>query len=95
MTTTILDAVLKVFDSIATWFAEVMPVVLAIFYADGQLTILGVLAVAGLAISVIFLIMGVIQNFLHFRGQHPTLTSKPFQGGVGVLAFARFPLNTG
>lgn len=68
MTTTILDAVLKVFDSIATWFAEVMPVVLAIFYTDGQLTVLGVLAVAGLAISVIFLIMGVIQNFLHFRG---------------------------
>lgn len=68
MTTTILDAVLNVFDSIASWFAEVMPVVLAIFYNDGQLTILGVLAVAGLAISVIFLIMGVIQNFLHFRG---------------------------
>lgn len=68
MTSTILDAVLNVFDSIASWFAEVMPVVLAIFYTDGQLTILGVLAVAGLGISVIFLIMGVIQNFLHFRG---------------------------
>lgn len=64
----IIDAILAVFSAIASWFAEVIPVVLSVFWADGALTILGALAVAGLAISVIFLIMGVIQNFLHFRG---------------------------
>lgn len=64
----VITAILGVFDVIATWFAEIMPTILAIFYAEGSLTILGALAVAGLAISVIFLIMGVIQNFLHFRG---------------------------
>lgn len=64
----IITAIINVFNSIANWFATVMPTVLEIFYAEGSLTILGALAVAGLAISVIFLIMGVIQNFLHFRG---------------------------
>lgn len=64
----IVNAIIGVFNSIATWFAEIMPTVLAIFYTEGSLTILGALAVAGLAVSVIFLIMGVIQNFLHFRG---------------------------
>ena len=68
MQTNIIDAVLAVFDQIAEWFSEVMPTILNIFYAEGNLTILGVLAVAGLAISVVFLVMGVIQNFLHFRG---------------------------
>jgi hypothetical protein len=38
------------------------------FYAEGALTFLGVLAVAGLAVSVVFLLMGVVSNFLHFRG---------------------------
>lgn len=64
----IITAILAVFTAIATWFGDVMPVVLSVFWADGSLTILGALAVAGLAVSVIFLIMGVIQNFLHFRG---------------------------
>lgn len=68
MTTNIIDAVLNVFDQIAGWFSDIMPTILEIFYAEGNLTILGVLAVAGLAISVVFLVMGVIQNFLHFRG---------------------------
>lgn len=64
----VITSILNVFNSIADWFAEIMPTILAIFYAEGNLTILGALAVVGLAISVIFLIMGVIQNFLHFRG---------------------------
>jgi hypothetical protein len=51
------------------WFVEIMPTLLGIFWqAETGLTILGYLAVASLAISVIFLIIGVIQNFLHFRG---------------------------
>lgn len=64
----VINSILNVFNSIADWFAQIMPTILKIFYAEGNLTILGALAVVGLAISVIFLIMGVIQNFLHFRG---------------------------
>lgn len=63
-----LAPITTVFSEIITWIVDAMSDVLAIFYADNSLTFLGVLAVAGLAISVFFLIMGVIQNFLHFRG---------------------------
>lgn len=65
---TILEAVFAVFSAIAEWFVEVLPVISTLFYANGALTLLGVLGIAGLAISVVFLLIGVIQNFLHFRG---------------------------
>lgn len=66
---TILESVLDVFDAISTWIVGAVTNVMPMFYvAETGLTFLGVLAVAGLAISVIFLIIGVIQNFLHFRG---------------------------
>ena len=67
-TATVLDAILNVFTSVGTWIAGAVEQVTPMFYAEGALTFLGVLAVAGLAISVVFLIIGVIQNFLHFRG---------------------------
>lgn len=67
--TTVLDQVLNVFDSIGGWIPEAVTNLIPMFYApDTGLTFLGVLAVAGLAFSVIFLVMGIIQNFLHFRG---------------------------
>lgn len=66
---TILESVLDVFDAISTWIVGAVQNVMPMFYvAESGLTFLGVLAVSGLAISVIFLIIGVIQNFLHFRG---------------------------
>ena len=67
-TTTILDAVLNVFTSIGNWIPNAVNQLVPMFYAEGSLTFLGVLAVAGLAFSVVFLVMGIIQNFLHFRG---------------------------
>lgn len=63
-----LAPITAVFSEIITWIVSALESVLAVFYADGALTFLGMLGVAGLAISVFFLIMGVIQNFLHFRG---------------------------
>lgn len=71
---TVLDAVLLVFSAIGEWFSDFIPTLFRLFWTDGasgepgELTFLGVLAVAGLAVSVIFLIIGLIQNFLHFRG---------------------------
>lgn len=67
-TATVLDAILSVFTAVGTWIAGAVEQVTPMFYYEGALTFLGVLAVAGLAISVVFLIIGVIQNFLHFRG---------------------------
>lgn len=71
----VLNSILEVFSSVGEWIASAVASLIPMFYvtnpADGEtagLTFLGVLAVAGLAISVVFLIIGVIQNFLHFRG---------------------------
>lgn len=74
----IVTAVTGVFSAIGDWFVKFIPTLLALFWTPasgegasatgGSLTILGVLAICGLAISVFFLIMGLIQNFLHFRG---------------------------
>lgn len=63
-----LAPITSVFSEVITWIVSAIEDVIAVFYASGSLTFLGMLGVAGLAISVFFLIMGVIQNFLHFRG---------------------------
>ena len=75
MENTVLNSILGVFEAVGEWFADFVPTLTAMFYTPaatssgtGQLTFLGVLAVAGLAISVVFLVIGLIQNFLHFRG---------------------------
>lgn len=74
MENTVLDSVLGVFSAIGEWFSEFVPTLFSLFWtpgtdgSGGQLTFLGVLAIAGLAFSVVFLVIGLIQNFLHFRG---------------------------
>ena len=67
-TTTILDAILAVFLAVGEWISSAVGSMVPMFYAEGALTFLGTLAVAGLAFSVAFLLIGIIQNFLHFRG---------------------------
>lgn len=68
-TTSVLNAVLDIFDAIGAWIPEAVEGLIPMFYDTSTgLTFLGVLAVCGLAFSVIFLVMGIIQNFLHFRG---------------------------
>ncbi len=65
----VLNSILDVFSSVGTWIAEAVSDLTPMFYSSASgLTFLGVLAVAGLAFSVVFLIIGIIQNFLHFRG---------------------------
>lgn len=67
--TNVLSEVLSVFSQVGNWIATAVQNLMPMFYEQGTgLTFLGVLAVAGLAFSVIFLVMGIIQNFLHFRG---------------------------
>lgn len=70
----IFAAISDVWSEVAAWLVEFIPTITAIFWTpaadgtEGSLTFLGVLAVISLAISVFFLIMGLIQNFLHLRG---------------------------
>lgn len=65
----VIESILALFTDISEWLVTTIPSLTSMFYdAQTGLTFLGALAVAGLAISVIFLLIGIIQNFLHFRG---------------------------
>lgn len=65
---TIVTAITTVFDAIATWLVGALGDLGAVFYvAETGLTFIGTLAVIGLAIGIVFLVMGVIQNFLRMR----------------------------
>ena len=68
MTGTVLESVLTTLEAIANWVVESMGTLTTMFYAEGSLTFYGILAVAGLGISVCLLFLSIIQNFLHFRG---------------------------
>lgn len=60
-----------VFDAVFTWIKGAITAVIEVFYTTGEnggLTFLGVLALIALAISIFFLLVGLIQNFLHLRG---------------------------
>lgn len=64
----------QVWTDVMEWITESLGAVQAVFYTvpvsggDGSLTFLGILAVVGVAIGIAFLLIGVIQNFLHLRG---------------------------
>lgn len=65
----IVTAILAIFTAIGEWIVSTVPAMMPLFYtAEAGLTFMGVLAVAGLAFSVVFLLIGIIQRFLHFRG---------------------------
>lgn len=67
--TNILTAILAVFLQVGEWFGTAVNALTTMFWVpETGLTFLGVLAVSGLAFSVVFLIISLIQNFLHFRG---------------------------
>lgn len=69
-----LESVLDVFTGVGTWIGQAVNDMIPMFWTapsgstPGSLTFLGVLAVAGLAFSVVFLIVGLISSFLRFRG---------------------------
>ena len=69
----ILSSILAVFTSVGEWISTSVNNMIPMFYTagtgstGGELTFLGTLAVAGLAISVVFLVIRVITNFMQFR----------------------------
>ena len=65
-----IQAITNVFSGLGEWIVDFLPTVQSIFWDStaNTLTLMGVLAVCGLAVSIFFLLMGIIQNFLHFRG---------------------------
>lgn len=68
MTTSVISAITDVFDGIFSWIMEAIQSVIGVFWAsEGGLTFLGVLCLIALGISIFFLVMGLIQSFLHLR----------------------------
>lgn len=63
-----ISAITGVWTSVMTWITTSLASVQTVFYAEGALTFLGVLAVISVAIGIAFLVIGVIQNFLKLRG---------------------------
>ena len=66
------QAITTVWTEIMTWITQALSSVQDVFYTTGtggtgELTFLGVLAVIGVAIGIVFLVIGVIQNFLRLR----------------------------
>lgn len=64
----ILSAILAVFTQIGDWIIEQLTAMQPLFWAEGSLTFLGVLSVAALGVGFIFMLVGIIQRFLHFGG---------------------------
>lgn len=66
------QAITTVWTEIMSWITEALGSVQDVFYTTGtggtgELTFLGVLAVIGVAIGIVFMVIGVIQNFLRLR----------------------------
>ena len=67
---------MTVIQAIVGAWADIMDGIVALFQpaealfwsTEGGLTFLGGLAVIGVAIGVVMMVVGIIQNFLHFRG---------------------------
>lgn len=64
----IISAFTTVFDAVGDWITNAFSDIIPMFYAEGSLTFLGTLSVMGLGISIVFLLVGVIQRFLHLAG---------------------------
>ncbi len=65
---TIVSTILEVLTGVGTWITTTIGSLQSLFYtAESGLTLLGTLAVLGVAFGVIFGLIALIRSFLHFR----------------------------
>lgn len=65
----LVTAIFAVFTAVSEWMVSAITPLEALFYnAESGLTFLGTTALLSLGIGVIFLLIGVVQKFLTFRG---------------------------
>lgn len=62
------QGIFAVWSKITQWIVEGLASVSNAFYANGKLTLLGTLCIIPLALGLAFLLIGIIQKFLHLRG---------------------------
>lgn len=63
-----LPCIFQVWQSVTGWIADGLSSVAGVFYAAGQLTLIGTLAVISVGIALIFLLIAFIRKFLFLRG---------------------------
>lgn len=69
----LVTAITGVFSSVGNWIVGFLQSLIPLFWTEGSgetagsLTFFGILAIIGLAISVFFLLMRVVENFIHLR----------------------------
>lgn len=64
----IITGLLQGIGMVGEWLIEFIPTVLGMFWSAGTFTALGWLLVIGMGISIFFLIVGFISNFIRLRG---------------------------
>lgn len=70
---TVLDSILEVFNAMGDWIGGAMEGLIPIFYTapttagdSGELTFIGILAVAGLSLSIVLMLFNLVRGFLRF-----------------------------
>lgn len=66
-TTTPIGSVFGVFGEVTDWFATTLPRLTDLFYADGEITIIGTMLVASLGVGVTLLLFNKVRNIFRFR----------------------------
>lgn len=66
--TSIIGAFTAVWAELATYLTGLFPDLIALFYADGNLTFVGVMAVIMAGISIMLLVWNLIRSFFAMRG---------------------------
>lgn len=64
----IISSVMEIFTAILNWFTTSMTAVSNLFYTDGNLTLVGVMALLGLGIGVFTVVVGIIRSLIKARG---------------------------
>ena len=58
----------SVWDALATFLVSLFPELTELFYADGDLTFVGVMAVVMAGVAMVLLVFNIIRSFLPMRG---------------------------
>ena len=63
----LIQSILTIWTAISTWFISTMGELLGIFYDPTTgITILGIMAFAGIGVGLIFLLLGLVRKFFKF-----------------------------
>lgn len=64
----IISSFVAVWEALTTYLVSLFPQLIELFYADGSLTFVGVMAVIMAGISLILLVWNLIRSFFSMRG---------------------------